>query len=76
MSEFGAKIQLSNAQKGDLVFFALRGKPDHVAIVTQDASDGSLWVVHSTTSRGVLHEDIMASSYWSSRIKVARDIIN
>lgn len=76
MSGMGKKVVPSKARKGDLIFFALRGKADHVAIVTQDAKDGSLWVVHSTSSRGVLHEDVMESSYWSRRIREARDVID
>lgn len=76
MSEIGRKVIPSRAKKGDLIFFALRGKADHVAIVTEDAQNGSLWVVHSTSSRGVLHEDVMESSYWSRRIREARDVID
>ena len=71
----GKSISLNKSQKGDLVFFTQKGKLNHVGIITK-ISKGSIWVIHSTTSRGVISEDILASSYWNSRIKGVRDVIN
>jgi cell wall-associated NlpC family hydrolase len=67
---------IQEAQPGDLVFF--RRSPAapvfHVALVM--SNDGNrLMVVHSTSSRGVLVEDILASSYWRPFIDSVRDVI-
>jgi len=39
------------------------GRVFHVSLVSRVKSD-EIWVVHSTTSRGVIEENIMASRYW------------
>lgn len=70
----GKKITPHSAQVGDLIFFKQNGKINHVAIVTDIRGD-DLWVTHSTTSRGVVRENLFDSSYWSSRIEGVRDII-
>ncbi len=63
-----------NAQTGDLIFFSKRGKINHVGIISKISSK-ELWVVHSTTSLGVIHEDVMRSSYWKGRIKGLRTVL-
>ncbi len=73
----GRSIPVDKAMPGDLVFF--RRSPSepvfHVSLVVEN--DGkSLWVVHSTTSRGVIQEDLLASSYWKPKIYSARDVIS
>lgn len=71
----GRPTSPKNAKIGDLIFFRQNGKINHVAIVTEVGSKG-LWVTHSTTSRGVIHENLYDSAYWSSRIEGVRDIIS
>lgn len=71
----GSAIQLKDAKAGDLVFFKNGGRIFHVAIVTENTGD-KLYVVHSTTSRGVISEDIFASSYWKPKIAFVRDVIS
>lgn len=70
----GREISPQTARVGDLIFFRQNGKVNHVAIVT-DVRGGDLWVTHSTTSRGVVKENLFASAYWSNRIEGVRDII-
>ena len=71
----GKSIAVDRTQKGDLIFFTQKGKINHVGIVIK-STRGSIWVIHSTTSKGVISEDVLASSYWRSRIKGARDVIS
>ncbi len=70
----GKSINVQKAQAGDLVFFTQRGRINHVGIVSKIKS-GQIWVVHSTTSSGVIEEDIRSSSYWNKRIRGVRDVV-
>jgi len=71
----GKKIRTKAAQPGDLLFFGSRGKVTHVAIITQNNSNG-LKVIHSTSSKGVIEQNITHSDYWQSRLLFARKILN
>ncbi len=70
----GKKIRVAASQPGDLIFFGSRGKVSHVAIVTQNNTDG-LKVIHSTSSKGVIEQNITHSDYWQSRLLFARKIL-
>jgi len=74
-SKKGKKIKLKNAKPGDLVFFKRRGKINHVGIVISN-SRGHLYVIHSTTSKGVKKDDILNSKYWKKKLTFATDIIS
>lgn len=71
----GDKIPLDEVQPGDLVFFGSRGRISHVALVVQRTSQG-IFVVHSTSSRGVMVDNISTSKYWKPKIMFARDVIS
>lgn len=75
-SQQGKAKAIQDAQPGDLVFFrrSPSGPIFHVALVVA-SSPGSLVVVHSTSSRGVITEDILASTYWRPFIDSVRDVI-
>lgn len=68
--EAGTKIPVKSAQEGDLVFFGYgkKGHISHVAMVVSNDENG-LVVVHSTTSRGIVKENITESSYWKNKLK-------
>lgn len=72
----GTSKSVKDVEPGDLIFFR-RSKKDpifHVAMVV--ANDGrSLYVIHST-SRGVVIDDILASSYWRPKIDSGRDVVS
>ena len=71
----GKLVRAEAARPGDLVFFRRPGKPVfHVSLVVA-AGPGELWVIHSTSSRGVIRENILASSYWRSKIYQVRDVL-
>jgi cell wall-associated NlpC family hydrolase len=70
-AQIGKKVKIHKAKKGDLLFFKKNGRINHVGIVTK-ANKDELWVIHSTTSRGVIAEDVKKSSYWNSKIAFVR----
>lgn len=70
----GIKIALDDVLPGDLVFFGSKKHIQHVAMVVECGPEGII-CVHSTSSRGVIIENISTSKYWRPRILFARDII-
>lgn len=72
LSSWGRKVPITQAREGDLAFFKARGKVNHVAIITKNTKK-ELWVIHSTSSRGVIHENVLDSQYWSDRFRETRD---
>lgn len=71
----GRSVSLDRAQPGDLIFFGDNAKHiQHVALLVKRGSDG-LTCVHSTTSRGVIVENVSKSAYWKPKILFARDVI-
>ncbi len=66
-SRTGKRKRLSMARKGDLVFFGHGNRVTHVGIVAIH-TQGRLEVIHSTSSRGVVRDDILGSDYWRSRV--------
>ena len=73
-ARLGRKISTRQARPGDLVFFGRSGKVNHVAVVLKNSSNG-LEVIHSTSSRGVIRENVSKSTYWKKRILFVRDVI-
>ena len=72
----GQEIDPSRAKPGDLVFYR-RGANQpvfHVSMIV-DAKPGEIWVIHPTSSRGVIRENILASSYWKPKIYAVKDLI-
>lgn len=71
----GKSITLSKAQVGDFIFFKKGNRINHVALIVEKSGD-ALWVIHSTSSRGVIRENIFASDYWSSKEYFIKDLIS
>lgn len=75
-SKQGKKIPLKNVKPGDLVFFSRNGKTImHVALVISNTSEG-VNVIHSTSSKGVIIQNISKSNYWKPKILFARDVLS
>jgi cell wall-associated NlpC family hydrolase len=70
----GKKIETKKAKKGDLIFFRNKGNINHVGVISK-VSKGEIWVIHATSSKGVILEDVNNSSYWRSRIAFVRTYI-
>ncbi len=73
-SHQGDRIPLDKVKPGDLVFFGRGSHIQHVAMVVERTEEG-VFCVHSTSSRGVVVDNILKSSYWKPRILFARDVI-
>jgi len=74
-SKMGKNKPLEKAETGDLIFFESKGEIVHVSIVAEK-SQNKLWVLHSTSSRGVVKDEILQSSYWQPKIATVRDVID
>lgn len=73
----GKSKSVKDAQPGDLIFFRRSAKEPifHVSVVK--SNDGKkLVVIHSTTSRGVVEEDVLNSTYWKQYIDSVRDVVS
>ena len=74
-SKQGYKVPLDKVKPADLVFFGDASRIQHVAMVVERSKDGIV-CVHSTTSRGVIVENVSNSSYWKPKILFARDVLS
>ncbi|OGS69447.1 MAG: hypothetical protein A3F91_01475 [Flavobacteria bacterium RIFCSPLOWO2_12_FULL_35_11] len=68
-SKIGTKIDRSQAQKGDLIFFATNGSRsiNHVGMITEIIGD-EIKFIHSSTHLGVIVSSIK-EAYYSKRFK-------
>jgi cell wall-associated NlpC family hydrolase len=71
----GRKIPLTEAKRGDLIFFGRNGKISHVGIVCSNTADGIV-AVHSSCSKGIMTQNVSESSYWRPKMLFACDIIS
>lgn len=71
----GKSIPVNKVKPGDLIFFGKKGKVSHVAMVVSNTSEG-ISVVHSTSSKGVMVQNVTKSTYWKPKILFARDVIS
>lgn len=75
-SQQGTLRKINELKAGDLVFFKGKGgEVNHVAMVLR-SSDRNLIVIHSTSSGGVMIDDVMTSSYWKKRLLFGIDVIS
>lgn len=72
-SALGKPIKFNQAQPGDLLFFGRGNRIQHVAIVVSNDKK-ELQMVHSSSSHGVIIEDVKQSDYWKKRIMFAVDL--
>ena len=72
----GRHIARTEARAGDLVFFrrSKGGQVFHVALVTANDNTG-LHVIHSTSSRGVVEDNISTNSYWREKVWTFRRVL-
>lgn len=63
----GPLLKYTEARAGDLIFFGTGNRVNHVGIVLR-SSPGTIEVIHSTSSAGVISQNVLASRYWSSRL--------
>jgi len=75
MAEVGLKIDLTNAKKGDLIFFINRGQKriNHVGIVSEVCGD-EVKFIHSSTQSGVVISSIKEPYYQRTFAQINRII--
>ena len=72
----GEKVEKSNLQKGDLVFFSHgKGRISHVGIVENVTEDGSVKFIHAATSKGVMISSLN-DSYWGPKFRFAKRVLS
>ena len=73
MASYGSKIDVQNAQKGDLIFFKTRGSSqiNHVGMVVE-VFDGEIKFIHSATHGGVIISSTKESYYERNLAQVNR----
>jgi cell wall-associated NlpC family hydrolase len=73
MASYGSKIDVQNAQKGDLIFFKTRGSSriNHVGMVVEVLED-EIKFIHSATHGGVIISSTKESYYERNLVQVNR----
>ncbi|MFZ4107171.1 C40 family peptidase, partial [Flavobacterium sp.] len=73
MSNYGVKINKSQAQKGDLIFFATSGgkRVSHVGMVSE-VVDGVIKFIHSSSESGIKFSSLKESYYSRTFVQVNR----
>ena len=73
----GAFVMVNQVKPGDLLFFRRKknGNVFHVALVVDRTMKGT-FVIHSTSSRGVVLENIDTNSWWREKYRTARDVVS
>ncbi len=73
MAQYGTKIDRSQAQKGDLIFFATfgRGRVSHVGMITE-VLDDEIKFIHSSTQSGVIVSSTKENYYTRSFVQINR----
>ncbi len=73
MANYGVRISRSQAQKGDLIFFATFGgrRVSHVGMVTE-VVDGVIKFIHSSTGSGVIVSSLNEAYYARTYVQINR----
>ena len=74
-ARLGKKKKRQDLRPGDLLFFGSGSKVTHVGMVA-DNSAGRLKMIHASSSKGVVLEDITHSKYWQQRFLYGRDLLS
>ncbi|MDO4762931.1 MAG: C40 family peptidase [Flavobacteriaceae bacterium] len=71
----GERIEKSNIEKGDLLFFQTVGKRiSHVGIVQEVTPEGEIKFIHASSSKGVTISSLN-ERYWGARYRFAKRIL-
>ncbi len=72
-SRFGTKIDKSDAQNGDLIFFSTNGsgRVNHVGMVVENA-DGEIKFIHSSIHSGVIISSTLETYYKKNFVQINR----
>lgn len=70
----GEPVKIKNLKQGDLIFFGSKSRINHVGIVVRQTRN-ELIMIHSSSSRGIIEEDVYQSKYWTNRIQHGRSVL-
>lgn len=73
-SHQGVSIDFDSARPGDLIFFGRNGHISHVGMVAENYGQG-LHIIHASSSRGVVIENISNSNYWQRKLMFAKNVL-
>ena len=73
-SKSGRLIKRNDAMKGDLIFFKKKRSIFHVGIVSK-VSAGQIWMIHSSTSKGVVEQEVLSNSYWAPKLHIFKRVL-
>lgn len=74
-AEFGQKVTMREIAPGDMVFFSERkggSKVTHAGLVTSVKGDDTITFIHSSTSRGVIEDNLLSEYYKGIFVKAVR----
>ncbi len=74
-SKQGKLVKIDDLKPGDLIFLGQNKKISHVGIITKNEKN-ELFMIHASSSRGIIEENIYQSRYWSKKIISGRNILN
>lgn len=74
-SREGKKVAIQKAIAGDLLIFTNKGRINHVGLVISNDQDG-LYMIHGSSSRGIVIDNVTTSSYWQPRLQSARNVLD
>ena len=74
MAKLGDKVSAKDALPGDLVFFQKGSNINHVALISNIYGE-KMYIIHSTSSGGVIEENLYSSNYWKPKLKFIRRLI-
>ena len=75
-SRFGTKINNSEAQKGDLIFFSTNGRGyiNHVGMVVENI-DGEIKFIHSSVHGGVIISSV-SEKYYTNKVRQVNRVLD
>lgn len=73
-AKYGKRKAPLQGKPGDLLIFREGGKVKHVGMIV-DNNRYTLKMIHASSSRGVIIEDVMNSSYWKKRMAYAVSVL-
>lgn len=74
----GIEIPLDKVQVGDLLVFGpdgRNGRIQHVGFCYKNTKEG-VFMIHSSTSRGIVIDNVTTSTYWQPKLLFARRIVD
>ena len=76
-SKQGKEIMLNKSKPGDLLFFkrSLSGPVFHVSIVKENKNN-QVMMIHSSTTKGIISENISESKYWMPKLYKVTNVID